>query len=83
MAYPCYCCGHLTREEADPGSHDICPVCFWEDDLVQVADPACPGGANNTSLLQARENYREFGASEREMLQHVRLPKDDERPVLT
>jgi hypothetical protein len=33
--YPCPCCGHLVYIEP-PGSHDICKVCFWEDDIVML-----------------------------------------------
>lgn len=29
-----------------PGSYEICPVCFWEDDRVQFRWPAMSGGAN-------------------------------------
>lgn len=29
--YPCPCCGHLVFEDP-PGSYEICPVCFWEDE---------------------------------------------------
>lgn len=36
--YPCPCCGHLVHE-APPGSFQICPVCGWEDDLVQLRWP--------------------------------------------
>jgi hypothetical protein len=29
-----------------PGSYEICPVCFWDDDLVQLRWPTYAGGAN-------------------------------------
>jgi Cysteine-rich CPCC len=29
------------------GSYVICDVCGWEDDQVQLANPACGGGANS------------------------------------
>ena len=38
-------------------------VCFWEDDGVQFNDPDYEGGANEVSLRQARDNYREIGVS--------------------
>ncbi|WP_328859368.1 CPCC family cysteine-rich protein [Streptomyces sp. NBC_00306] len=28
--YWCPCCGYVTL--AERGSHEICAVCFWEDD---------------------------------------------------
>ncbi|MEU7342544.1 CPCC family cysteine-rich protein [Streptomyces bacillaris] len=29
--YPCLSCGHRVLDTR-PGSYEICPVCFWEDD---------------------------------------------------
>ena len=60
------------------GEYDICPVCFWEDDLDQIEDPDLEEQANTVSLNQARENYKKFGACEEDMLKHVRPPKEDE-----
>jgi hypothetical protein len=50
---PCPVCGFLTLEGAY-GSYVICPVCEWEDDGVQLANPACGGGANSESLIEAQ-----------------------------
>ncbi|WP_241494482.1 CPCC family cysteine-rich protein [Pseudomonas asplenii] len=36
--FTCPCCGYAVFEEP-PGSHDICPICFWEDDLFLGHDP--------------------------------------------
>lgn len=60
------------------GSYDICPVCFWEDDLIQLEDSQYAGGANHVSLEQARLNYEVFGACEKEMLPYVKKPDSDE-----
>ncbi|MFF1900798.1 CPCC family cysteine-rich protein [Streptomyces sp. NPDC058206] len=38
LTFPCVCCGHLTLGEP-PGSYEICSVCFWEDDRVQLRWP--------------------------------------------
>jgi hypothetical protein len=50
---PCPCCGFLTLE-GEYGSYAICPVCGWEDDGVQLANPASAGGANTRSLADAQ-----------------------------
>lgn len=50
---PCPCCGFLTLEDTY-GSYVICPVCNWEDDGVQLANPTSAGGANSRSLADAQ-----------------------------
>ena len=50
---PCPSCGFLTLE-GEYGSYAICPVCDWEDDPVQLANPASAGGANAESLAEAQ-----------------------------
>jgi len=59
----CPCCGSY-RFEGKIGSHDICPICYWEDDLVQTKDPDFAGGANTLSLNQCRENYKVLSVCE-------------------
>lgn len=76
--YPCPCCGYLVFEEP-PGSYGICPICFWEDDLVQLADPSYEGGANQASLLEAQDNFSEHGWCEQRVAPHVRPPAADDR----
>ncbi|MGA5822353.1 CPCC family cysteine-rich protein [Kitasatospora sp. NPDC094028] len=77
---PCPCCGHLVHSAGTgwPGSHGICPVCFWEDDPVQLRWPFTGGGANRTCLAEAQRNVREFGASEQRRARFVRAPAADE-----
>ena len=48
----CPCCGKSMVEE-----YDICEVCNWENDPVQLWNPDRPGGANIMSLNEAREAY--------------------------
>ena len=73
----CPCCGYKTFNEPY-GSYNICPVCFWEDDLIQKEDPTYEGGANRVSLIQAQKNFLEFGACEPEMKHRVRKPAENE-----
>ncbi|GAB3189494.1 CPCC family cysteine-rich protein [Micromonospora palomenae] len=79
--YACPCCGYLTLDER--GMYEICPVCFWEDDGQDDHDAGrIRGGPNrNLSLMQARCNFAEFGASDRRRLARVRPPRDDEHPL--
>ena len=65
--------------ERPNGNYDICPVCFWEDDPIQMEDETFEGGANTVSLLQARSNFIEFGACEKNMRKYVREPFEDEK----
>lgn len=76
--FPCPCCGYLTIGEEPPGTFEICPVCFWEDDNVQFEDPSYAGGANSVSLNQARENFKLFGAVSKEFVNQVRKPLPQE-----
>lgn len=74
--FTCPCCGYKTLDTEH--EYDICKICFWEDDWYQFIDPDSDGGANKVSLRQAQKNFIEFGACEKEMLQHVRKPNKDD-----
>ena len=50
---PCPACGFLTIQ-GSYGSYVICGICGWEDDQMQLANPACGGGANSESLIEAQ-----------------------------
>ena len=78
--FPCPCCGFLTLDESPPGTFEICPVCYWEDDNLQFDDPTLRGGANRVSLAEAQENFRHFGASDEPSRTRVRPPRPEERP---
>ncbi|MEJ5114436.1 CPCC family cysteine-rich protein [Erwinia billingiae] len=55
--YVCPCCERF--EFSEEGSYEICPVCDWEDDSIQNADPDYCGGANVMSLNEAKKAYSE------------------------
>lgn len=38
-----------------PGSYEICQICGWEDDPIQMLNPWYAGGANITSLLEEQK----------------------------
>jgi hypothetical protein len=75
----CPCCGFRTLA-SDPGHWEICEVCFWDDDPVQLSKPGYAGGANAVNLNEARENFRKFGASEPRFKGNVRAPRPKETP---
>jgi hypothetical protein len=74
----CPCCEHLTYNSEPPGTFEVCPVCYWEDDNVQYENPSFDGGANNVSLIKAKSNYKSFGAIEEKFINDVRKPNSDE-----
>ncbi|GAA4240789.1 hypothetical protein GCM10022254_66890 [Actinomadura meridiana] len=75
--FPCPCCGRRVHTQP-PGSYEICPVCFWEDDNVQLRWPQLAGGANRLSLLESQQEFIEFGASRRKFIDLVRAPEESE-----
>jgi hypothetical protein len=78
--HPCPCCGFLTLAGEPPGTYELCPVCFWEDDGAQWENPDQTGSANRESLRIARANFRALRASSRSALPHVRRPRPYEIP---
>ncbi len=58
---PCLCCGFPTNHER--GKHDICIICWWEDDGRPADDiHTVYRDANwHYSLHQARENFKHHG----------------------
>ncbi|MEU8348640.1 CPCC family cysteine-rich protein [Streptomyces sp. NPDC048845] len=76
-ASPCPCCGHLTLGET--GGYEICPVCCWEDDPVQLRWPLMESGANELCLMDAQLNYRRTGAAAERFRGRVRPPAAHER----
>ena len=76
--YTCPCCGYEVFDEP-PGSYDICPICFWEDDALQLYFPLTGGGANRLSLAAAQIAYVQLGACEPRMVKNVRAPTTADR----
>lgn len=74
----CPCCNFKTLD-AESSIFDICPICYWENDNIQLAKPSYRGGANDINLDEARENYKNIGAISSEYLTYVRLPLENEK----
>lgn len=68
----CLCCG--SRTLTTPGTFELCPVCWWQDDGQDDTDAdVVRGGANGLlSLTAARANFRAYGASDPRFVPHVR-----------
>jgi hypothetical protein len=69
----CPCCDYYTLSSR--GNYDICPICFWEDDGVDLDDLDSYSGPNHMTLKEGRENFKSFGACDLAMLKHV-LPDE-------
>jgi hypothetical protein len=74
----CPCCYCQTLSKRD--DFEICPVCFLEDDGQDDhdADVVRSGPNGRLSLKQARSNYEEFGACDKQMVNNVRKPRSEE-----
>ena len=80
MRYKCECCGYYTLPKESSGTYGICPICYWEDDPVQLKDPDFAGGANVYSLNESRNNYLIYEVSNPKFIKYVRKPLIDELP---
>ena len=77
----CPCCGYNTFDPNDRLNYNICRICYWEDDPIAFEDPDFEGGANNgISLIQARINFKKFGATEKRLVHYTQQP--DKHDVL-
>lgn len=75
----CPCCGYAVLNAARPGSAEVCPICFWIDDIDQFVDPEYVGEENEVSLREARENVREHGACAPQVVELTRDPDGEAR----
>ncbi|MDF1836912.1 MAG: CPCC family cysteine-rich protein [Planctomycetota bacterium] len=65
----CPCCDYYSL--ARRGAHDICPVCYWEDDGTNLDGLNQVSSANHITLFEARQNFNTFGASDQAALSLV------------
>ena len=73
MKYPCPCCGYLVFP-GPPGTQNICPICFWQDDRSPLRYATIPDGPNKVSLIEAQKNFAAFGAKEQRVRRYGRVP---------
>lgn len=77
--YTCPCCGYFSFNHP-PGSYDICPICLWEDDEVQLRQEWWDQGGANPPLRLCQANYVKFGVCKPQLASCVRPPTaEDER----
>lgn len=70
--YTCPVCGYLVFDEK-PNSYEICPICYWEDEAMQLRYPN-ERGANRVTLIEAQANFFELGYSDNRTKNLVRKP---------
>ena len=58
-AHTCPVCADTVFSEN--ASYEICDICGWEDDPVQLGQPDLAGGANKLSLNEALLYWRATG----------------------
>ncbi|MEV6005643.1 CPCC family cysteine-rich protein [Streptomyces sp. NPDC051976] len=80
--YKCPCCSYITLTQRS--YHEICPVCYWEDDGQDDhdADEVRGGPNRGLSLTEARRNFARLGASDERRMEFVRDPLPEEYPPL-
>jgi hypothetical protein len=76
--FRCPCCG--ARTLTLPTVMELCAVCWWEDDGQDSDDAAEVRSTVNgdLSLTEARQNYRNFGASHPRFVRFVRKASPEE-----
>ncbi len=67
--HQCPCCDYYTLK--DWGAYSICPVCFWENDGLDIDEPDAYSGPNHMTLREARQKFLEFGACEERFVEKV------------
>lgn len=75
--YTCFICGYRTLDERC--GWEICPICFWEDDVLVQGDEDRSSGANHMTVVEAQANYSRISAISPEYLDKVRPPRENEQ----
>ena len=65
----CPCCDYVSLEERN--NYLICPICFWEDDGVDIDDPDEHSGPNHMTLREGRRNFLLVGACNENVINDV------------
>jgi len=65
----CPCCDYISLPER--GNYLICPVCFWEDDGLDVDKIDEDSLPNHMTLREGRANFARLGACDENMVSNV------------
>ena len=65
----CPCCDFFTLSEK--GGYEICLICFWEDDGIDLTELDRHSGPNHITLREGRLNFEKFGACDINMVKNV------------
>jgi len=68
----CPCCDYFSL--GSRAEYEICEICFWEDDGIDLDDLDRYSGPNHITLRDARDNFRRFSACDNRAVAHV-LPE--------
>ena len=60
--FQCPCCDYYSLRER--GAHEICPVCYWEDDGQDMDRLDEMSGPNHITLRRGRLNFERIGAAD-------------------
>ncbi|WP_390896909.1 CPCC family cysteine-rich protein [Rubinisphaera margarita] len=76
MKQTCPICGYKTLDARC--GWDICPVCFWEDDVLIIDTDKSSPANGGLKVSEAQANYIVFRCCSRKHVTDVREPRPDE-----
>lgn len=75
--HQCPACDYFTLPNRS--QYEICPICFWEDDGLDLDRLDVVSGPNHLTLRNARANFQEIGACDVSARPHVLEEKSRSR----
>ncbi|WP_139214334.1 CPCC family cysteine-rich protein [Marinobacter zhejiangensis] len=70
----CPCCGYICLKSGEYG--EICQICYWEYDEEVEFRGTNPSVLNHgLTLIEARNNFDQFGACEERLVQYCLPPE--------
>jgi len=74
--FTCPCCGYKVFTQ-EPGSFEICEICYWEDEAKLLRYPK-EKGSNDLSLIESQLNFEKHQVSEPSLKCLVRSPNEND-----